>query len=255
MSYGNVSFLSSFLLSSFFPKLGRRVFHSTAWSSHRTFRRQMTTICCLGDRVVIEKRKKFWPFAMTASLAGRATKIFTDRSVRVTIARYHREQRILRRGIPSSSSCNLVCKHARARARARGRAFVRVRILSSAGSPPAILLVRPTKGPPPAPGPAYLVCCNNEIMADAPRLTKQCGLLDRCSAVFLPSSLDERSPRIQSLSLHFPHGKWRAILFPSPRSLSLLEWLQRPTRKDNVSGRIVSLLKVCRRSLCINNRR
>lgn len=72
----------------------------------------------------------------------------------------------------SSSSCNLVCKHACMRT----WTCLCVHILSSVGSPPVILLARLTKGPPP--GPAYLVCRNNEIMADALRLTKQYGLFD-----------------------------------------------------------------------------
>lgn len=128
----------------------------------------------------------------------------------------------------SSSLYNLVCKHACVRAHVD---VLCVGILSSIGSPPVILPTRLTKGPPP--GPAYLVCRNNEIMADALRLTKQCELFD---GRFPPSLPDKRSPRTVIASFSSWKMKRDPLSFSSFRPL-LPKWLLRPTRKDNVSER------------------
>lgn len=203
MSHGNVSFLPSFPF--FSPELRKRVFHSTCSIFSSCLQGPRRRRGASGGCVVIDEREKFWPLATTApaSPAGRTAKIFADRPVRVVIVRYHREQRILRgdSSLRSSSACNLVCKHTRVHVDKPLCPYSLVCWLAA-----GYFARLPNKGPTTGWCPVYLVRCNNEIMVDALRLTKQCGLFD---GRFPPFHSGECSPRTfpAALSLHFPHGK------------------------------------------------
>lgn len=90
----------SSILSTFFPKLERRVFHSIARSSLHIFGSNDEDVLPPGGCVVIEEREKFWSFAIVASPAGRAAKMlaigrFVSQSPATTS-----ERRILRESIP-----------------------------------------------------------------------------------------------------------------------------------------------------------
>lgn len=179
MSHGNVSFLSSFLLL-FFPSLGDE-YSIPPLNLPIVLSRTETTTCCLRGLCRYQRAGKILAVCHDSIPRGscgqnlcRSVGSCHNRALLSRTKNFTKEYLLRPRVI---SSVNM---------RERTWTCLCVQILSSADLPPAILPVRLTKGPPP--GPAYLVCRNNEIMADAPRLTKQCGLFDRCSAVFLPSS-------------------------------------------------------------------